>query len=73
MIGSYTKNGNGIKSNAELIVQMLIYKYRSKYVLLLNFSHISVPRIFAACKLILSNLINILWLIGTTDSSDQCH
>ena len=32
MIGSYTKNGNGIKSNAELIVQMLIYKYRSKYV-----------------------------------------
>ena len=31
MIGSYTKYGNGIKSNAELIVQMLIYKYRSKY------------------------------------------
>ena len=61
MIGSNTKNGNGIKINAELIVQKFVYKYRSKYVL------------FAACKLILSNLINILWLIGTTDSSDQCH
>ena len=72
MIGSNTKNGNGIKINAELIVQKFMYKYRSKYVLL-NFSYISRPRICAACNLILSDLINILWLIGTTDSSDQCH
>ena len=35
MIGSNTKNGNGIKINAELIVQKFIYKYRSKYVLFL--------------------------------------
>ena len=34
MIGSNTKNGNGIKINAELIVQKFMYKYRSKYVLL---------------------------------------
>ena len=34
MIGSNTKNGNGIKINAELIVQKFVYKYRSKYVLL---------------------------------------
>ena len=33
MIGSNTKNGNGIKINAELIVQKFIYECRSKYVL----------------------------------------